>query len=116
MITVVLDGANLTLEDVVAVACAPAKGKTVEVTLSKESWKRVRRAERAVQEFIGRGEVVYGVTTGFGAFKDRIIPPQQVQQLQCNILMSHAVGVGEPLDEATTRAIRASARRRCDCC
>jgi histidine ammonia-lyase len=105
MITVVLDGENLTLEDVVAVAYAPAKGKTVEVTLSKESWKKVRRAERAVQEFIGRGEIVYGVTTGFGAFKDRIIPPQQVQQLQRNILMSHAVGVGKPLDEATTRAM-----------
>lgn len=108
----VIDGSSLTLEDVVAVAYAPARGEAIEVVLSEESRARVRRAERAVQEFIARGEVVYGVTTGFGAFKGRIIPPDQVRQLQRNILMSHAVGVGEPLDEPTVRAmmlIRANA-------
>jgi histidine ammonia-lyase len=101
----VLDGESLTLEDVVTVAYAPSRGQTVEVALSEEARHRVRRAQRAVEQFISRGEIVYGVTTGFGAFKDRIIPPTQVRQLQRNILMSHAVGVGEPLDEATTRAM-----------
>jgi histidine ammonia-lyase len=70
-----------------------------------EAWLKVRRAERAVQDLIERGEIVYGVTTGFGAFKDRIIPPDQVTQLQRNILMSHAVGVGPALDQMTTRAM-----------
>jgi len=102
---IVLDGEHLTLEDVITVACGPSKGKTVEVTLAEGSWAKVRRAQRVVEEFIARGEIVYGVTTGFGAFKDRIIPPDQVQQLQRNILMSHAVGVGAPLDEAATRAM-----------
>jgi len=105
MKTIVLDGEHLTLEDVVAVAYAPSKGETVQVILSEGARKKVRRAQRAVEEFVARGEIVYGVTTGFGAFKDRIIPPDQVQQLQRNILMSHAVGVGEPLDEAATRAM-----------
>jgi histidine ammonia-lyase len=105
MKTVVLDGEHLTLEDVVAVAYAPSKGETVQVILSEGAGEKVRRAQRAVEEFVARGEIVYGVTTGFGAFKDRIILPDQVQQLQRNILMSHAVGVGEPLDEAATRAM-----------
>jgi len=98
---VILDGEHLTLEDIVAVAHTPS----IEVVLSEDAWEKVRRAERAVQDFMARGEIVYGVTTGFGAFKDRLIPPEQVQQLQRNILMSHAVGVGEPLDELTTRAM-----------
>jgi len=102
---VILDGEHLTLEDVVRVAYAPAHGQPVQVGLSEEAWHKVRRAERAVRDFVARGEIVYGVTTGFGAFKDRIIPPDQVQQLQRNILMSHTVGVGEPLDEAATRAM-----------
>jgi histidine ammonia-lyase len=102
---IVLDGEHLTLEDVVTVAYAPVKGETVQVTLSEEAREKVHRAEQAVQDFIARGEVVYGVTTGFGAFKDRIISPAQARQLQRNILMSHSVGVGEPLDEAATRAM-----------
>jgi histidine ammonia-lyase len=101
MTKITLDGETLTLENVVATAHDP----TVEIALSPSAWEKVHRAERAVQDFIDRGEVVYGVTTGFGAFKDRLIPPKQVAQLQRNILMSHAVGVGEPLDEATTRAM-----------
>ncbi len=101
----VIDGNSLTLEDVIAVAYAPARGEAVEVVLSDDSCARVRRAEQAVQDFIARGQIVYGVTTGFGAFKGRIIPPDQVRELQRNILMSHAVGVGEPLDEPTVRAM-----------
>jgi histidine ammonia-lyase len=102
---IVLDGESMMLEDVVAVAHGPARGEAVEVALSEDAWRKVRRAERAVQDFIERGEIVYGVTTGFGAFKERIIPPAQVRQLQRNILMSHAVGVGRPLDEVATRAM-----------
>lgn len=109
MRTIVLDGEQLTLEEVELVARAPtgasAGSERVEVVLSDAAWERVRWAERAIQTFVSRGEVVYGVTTGFGAFKDRIIPPHQVQQLQRNILMSHAVGVGEPLDRTATRAM-----------
>jgi histidine ammonia-lyase len=103
--TIILDGSSLTIEQVVLSACAPERGLQVEVILSEAAWEQVRRAEQAVQGFIERGEIVYGVTTGFGAFKDRIIPADQVAQLQKNILMSHAVGVGEFIDQATTRAM-----------
>jgi histidine ammonia-lyase len=102
---ILLDGNGLTIDQVVLAACVPKRGTEVEVSLTPEAWAQVRRAEQAVQNFIERGEVVYGVTTGFGAFKDRIIPADQVAQLQKNILMSHAVGVGDFIDEATTRAM-----------
>jgi len=102
---IMLDGENLTLADVVTVARAPEEGEAVNVEISEGGWQKVRRAEKAIGDLLARGEIVYGVTTGFGAFKDRLIPPDQVTQLQHNILMSHAVGVGPVLDIAVTRAI-----------
>ena len=98
-----LDGEHLTVEDVVAVA-ASAPGE-IELALTPKAWTKVTRARRAVESFVERGDIIYGVTTGFGAFKDRIIPPGQVRQLQQNILRSHAVGVGPPLDEPAVRAL-----------
>jgi histidine ammonia-lyase len=100
---IMLDGESLSFEQVLAVAYgepgAPA------VVLAPGARLRVARAAEAVQRLLAEGAVAYGITTGFGAFKDRLIPPEQVEQLQHNILMSHAVGVGEPFDIATTRAI-----------
>jgi histidine ammonia-lyase len=98
-----LSGESLTIEQVVAVA-EGAPGEPL-VELSAEATQNVRRAEQAVQALIERGEVVYGITTGFGAFKDRRIAPGQVEQLQRNIVMSHSVGVGEPFDRGVVRAL-----------
>ena len=95
-----LNGKSLTLEQVAQVATQNA-----EVVLEGSAKLAVDRAAAAVQAMLDRGEVVYGVTTGFGAFKDKIISIDQVEQLQRNILLSHAVGTGEPFDQATTRAI-----------
>ena len=101
--TVMLDGHSLTIEQVIAVAYG--QPGQPEVMLSDHAKQRVTRAADAVQTLIQRGTVAYGITTGFGAFKDRVIPPDQVEQLQRNILMSHAVGVGEAFDIPTTRAV-----------
>ena len=100
---ILLDGASLTPAQVMAVAHGGANAP--RVALAEDARPRVQRAADAVQALIERGTVAYGITTGFGAFKDRIIPAEQVVQLQRNIVMSHAVGVGNPYDEATTRAI-----------
>src|SRR5215510_2379781 len=101
--TIALDGASLTIEQVLAVAYG-APGVPC-VVLSPTAMTQVARAAEAVQRLLAQGTVAYGITTGFGAFKDRIIPPHQVELLQRNILCSHAVGVGEPFDISTTRAI-----------
>lgn len=100
---ILLDGESLTTQQVLAVAYgtpgAPA------VALTDQARAHVDRAAAAVQTLLDRGEIAYGITTGFGAFKDRIISPEQVTLLQRNIIMSHAVGMGDPFDIPTTRAI-----------
>ena len=101
--TVVLDGASLTLEQVLAVAYGEPGAPQVELSATAEV--QVERAAAAVQRLLAQEVVAYGITTGFGAFKDRIIPRDQVEQLQRNILVSHAVAVGDPFDIPTTRAI-----------
>ena len=103
MNTIVLDGESLTIDQVISVAY----GRPGEpaVTLGQGAQAKVSRAAEAVSRLLERGEVAYGVTTGFGAFKDRLIPRDQVEELQRNIVASHAVGVGPAFDLPTTRAI-----------
>jgi len=95
-----LDGKLLTIDQVLKVAY-----ENERVVLTDEAVANVERAAQAVQDLLQKGDVVYGVTTGFGAFKDRIISPDQVEDLQRNILVSHAVGTGKLFDIPTTRAI-----------
>jgi histidine ammonia-lyase len=86
-----------------AVAYGAQGSPAVDITV--EAAQRVQRAAGAVQRLLDDNVVAYGITTGFGAFKDRVIERDQVEQLQRNIIMSHAAGVGEPFDIPTTRAI-----------
>lgn len=100
---IILDGESLTFEQV----CDVAQGKpdAPRIILSEKAKENVRRAADAVQALLKRGEIAYGITTGFGALKDVIIPLDEVEKLQKNIILSHAVGVGEPFDVPTVRAI-----------
>lgn len=100
---IILDGENLTFEQVLAVAFG--KPNEPRVLLSPKARENVRRSAEAVEILLERGEIAYGITTGFGAFKDKIISREEVELLQRNILISHAVGVGEAFDTPTTRAI-----------
>lgn len=100
---IILDGESLTAEQVIAVAYGSPNNP--QVILSEEAKKKVNRASQAVDLLLERGEIAYGITTGFGALKDKIIPPEEVEKLQRNILISHAVGVGNVFDVPTTRAI-----------
>ncbi len=99
----VLDGQSLTIAQVVRVAQA-APG-TLHLRLDDAAQARVRRAQAAVEQIIAQEQVVYGITTGFGAFKNIFISPEQTTQLQRNILMSHAVGVGTPFPTNVVRAM-----------
>jgi histidine ammonia-lyase len=108
------DGANLTPEDVVRVArdipspggvSAGSGASTPKVDMAEEARRRVAASRAIVDSIVERGEVVYGITTGFGAFKDRLIPPDQLAQLQVNLLLSHCVGVGPALPTEVLRAM-----------
>ena len=101
MKTVTLDGEHLSIEDVVAVARQPA----IRVEISDEAWARVARSRAAVEQFVERGDVVYGITTGFGHFRDRQIGPDETAALQRNLIRSHAAGVGPHLPQEAVRAL-----------
>jgi histidine ammonia-lyase len=94
-----VSGDQLTVNDVVAVAGGRA------VALDPAALPRIRRSRAAVEQLVREGQIVYGITTGFGRFKDKIIAPDQVRQLQLNLVRSHAVGVGPELSEAEVRAM-----------
>lgn len=103
MSEIVLDGESLTFEQVVSVAYG--KPASPSVVLSEKARLQVNASAAAVQTLLDRGEVAYGITTGFGAFKDKIISRDEVEQLQRNVVVSHAVGVGNPFDTPTVRAV-----------
>jgi histidine ammonia-lyase len=103
MAEIVLNGEDLTFDQVTAVAYgSPGSPR---VSLAENAKANVLRSAAAVDTLLERGEIAYGITTGFGAFKDKIISRDEVEELQRNIVVSHAVGVGKPFDIPTVRAI-----------
>ncbi|NIP99738.1 MAG: histidine ammonia-lyase [Nitrospinaceae bacterium] len=100
MKSLVLDGQQLTLEE----AAAAARGG-VTVKLSSQARKRVQQARAWIDAAIREKKIVYGVTTGFGAFSEVLISREQGRLLQKNILMSHAAGVGPALPSEVVRGV-----------
>jgi histidine ammonia-lyase len=96
---IALDGNSLTLDDVVAVA----HGARVELAPSARA--RMDRAHDVVASIVSANAVVYGVTTGFGKLSDVVIPPDRLDELQVNLVRSHAAGVGPLLPEREARAM-----------
>ena len=97
---VVLDGHSLTLDDVVAVAL---DGAPVELLPAARA--RMDRANDVVRTLVASGAVAYGVTTGFGKLSDVAIPAERLDELQVNLVRSHAAGVGPLLSEREARAM-----------
>ena len=98
--SVCLDGRGLTLDAVFDVA----EGRA-QVRLDDGARERIDACRELVEDYVRRGEVVYGITTGFGKFSDVLISPDQVEELQHNLIMSHASGVGSPLPDDVVRAL-----------
>lgn len=73
--------------------------------VSSDAWHRVKQSRAIVDNIVSQGKVVYGITTGFGAFKDRVIPLRDLAQLQVNLIMSQCVGVGPALPTEVVRAM-----------
>jgi len=93
---------NMTVEDLVAIS---RNGAGVQLT--KASEKRIVNTRKLIEKLVQEEKAIYGVTTGFGALSNVSIPKKDSAKLQTNILMSHAAGVGNPLEEEIVRAIMA---------
>src|SRR2546421_8384615 len=95
-----LDGQQLTLEEVARVA----RGRE-SVSLAASARERMEASRRVVERIVAESRVVYGVNTGFGKLADVTVPPDELRELQLNLVRSHSCGVGSPLSEEETRAM-----------
>jgi histidine ammonia-lyase len=101
--TLTLTGRALTLEAVRDVAVASPE--SMEVQLADTARETMLASRRVVDEILASGQVVYGINTGFGAMSSVTIPPEKVNQLQLNLIRSHAVGTGEKLPPDVVRGM-----------
>ncbi len=89
----------LTIKDIVKVA-----RDNEPVSLGEAARRRIEESNQRLIKILQSEKAVYGINTGFGIFSEKKIQPQQSNQLSRNIILSHAVGTGEPLPEEVTRA------------
>jgi histidine ammonia-lyase len=95
-----INGNHLTLEAVREVAV-----RDQPVLLAPDAREAVDRARAVVEELVAGNQVSYAITTGVGQLSDVRIAGNQIRELQVNLVRSHAVGVGDPLPRAETRAM-----------
>lgn len=97
---IVLNGEDLTLLDLKRIA---RNGE--EVSINPKNIEKVNNAEEIVKKLANGDDAVYGINTGFGHLANVKIDKKSLSELQANLLMSHACGVGDPLPKETVRAM-----------
>ncbi|AQT79904.1 histidine ammonia-lyase [Mycolicibacterium litorale] len=100
MTVIRVSGERLSLD-----ALRPVYRGPVQVELTEQALDNLRRGHQVILDAIDRGDVVYGVNTGFGKLADRRISPGDLAELQRRSVLSHMVGVGDPLTDDIVRAI-----------
>jgi histidine ammonia-lyase len=98
--SVVLSGNELTFSQLYDVAL-----RAETVSLAPAAIERMNASRAVVERLLASGATAYGINTGFGKLASVRISPEQVRQLQVNLVRSHACGVGAALSEAETRAM-----------
>ncbi|HLF41385.1 MAG TPA: aromatic amino acid lyase, partial [Acidimicrobiia bacterium] len=96
----VIDGSPLAVEDVVAVARGGAS-----VAVGPGVPARMAASRTVVERIVADGATVYGITTGFGALASVHVSPAEARRLQQSLVLSHAAGMGPPVDVEVVRAM-----------
>ncbi len=96
-----LDGRSLTVAEVVRVA----RDGEVRVTVAPPARESLRSSRRLVEAAIASGRTIYGINTGFGKLANVRVAPDKLDQLQTNLIRSHAAGVGTPLSATVVRGL-----------
>jgi histidine ammonia-lyase len=96
---VTVDGRTLTIERAIDVA-----ERWVPVRASTRSLRQMEKFRALLEQKLTRGEVVYGVNTGFGSLSDKVVRPENLDELQLNLIRSHSAGVGLPMPVEIVRA------------
>ena len=95
-----INGENLDIEKVEDIIFSNKK-----IGISKEAEKNIIKSRETVERLIKKGEVVYGLNTGFGKFSTKKISPDKIIQLQENLIISHAAGTGDYLDDKIVKTM-----------
>jgi len=96
--SVTIDGQSLRVESVVRVA-----REREQTQLNPQARERVEANWSALQKMLARGDVLYGVNTGIGAFGNEILSAKEGAELSRRMIRSHAAGCGNPLPEEESR-------------
>lgn len=89
---------SLTVDKVIAIT----KGE-LKTTLTETAIKKVNDCRLKVEKMASSNKAIYGINTGFGPLCDVQITPKETSQLQVNLLITHAVGVGEQIDKELSK-------------
>lgn len=100
MNTIIVSGEPLSLSSLKPVYEGPVK-----VELTEQAISNIESGHQVIVDAIERGQVVYGVNTGFGKLADRRISHEDLAELQKRSVLSHMVGVGDPLPDHIVRAV-----------
>jgi len=93
-----IDGKSLTAENSIDIV-----ENNIEIKLSRNSLNKIRASRKLVEKWISKKEIVYGINTGFGEFKDVIISPEDTERLQRNLILSHSAGIGNYIPDVIVR-------------
>ena len=85
MKSLVLDGNTLTIEEVYRSSRSVSK-----ISFTSASKRRMAASRKVVEDWVRSGETIYGVTTGFGELSNVVISPEYLEDLQTNLIASHA--------------------------
>jgi len=100
--TVVLNGSDLTVEDIVAIGVGDK-----QVALDPAAVERCRASRAFLEEEVAARRIIYGVNTSFGPMCNKIIDDTEIEALQVNLIRSHAAGLGDPLKPYIAVAVMA---------
>ncbi|MDH3694795.1 MAG: histidine ammonia-lyase [Gammaproteobacteria bacterium] len=77
----------------------------VTLHVDEPTWSVVESSRNLVDEKVDSGDIIYGVNTGFGRLAQQHIDKDLLSELQHNLILSHATGVGQYIDDATVQLI-----------
>jgi histidine ammonia-lyase len=98
-VTIILNPGHVTLAELRAI------WEGAPVTLADSGWTAIDEAAANVGRILESGRTVYGVNTGFGILAQTRIPADRLAELQTNLILSHSVGLGDPLDHRIVRLV-----------
>ncbi len=91
---------TLTIADVIAILNDPQSAQ-----LNDASREKILSSQNNVRQIVASERTVYGINTGFGPLWDVKISEEETAQLQYNLIISHAVGVGKPISKDLSRVM-----------